>query len=43
MKNNVFTTKLLDLILIENHLFLVLEYMDSDMKKVLTTASDFSE
>lgn len=37
MKANVFTTKLLDIFLVDrNNLFIVLDYVSSDLKKMLT-------
>ena len=42
MKGNVFTTKMLDLILIDRNLFIVLEYVNTDLKKVLGSCSDGS-
>ena len=45
MKGNVFTTKMLDLFLMDKNLFIVLEYVNSDLKKVLGACAEanFSE
>jgi serine/threonine protein kinase len=50
MKNNVFTTKLLDIIASTNvdkmsYIFIVMEHVDSDLKKVFNTTQniDFNE
>jgi len=42
MKNNKFTSKLYDIITDKemNIVFLVLEFMDSDLKKVLTSVGE---
>ena len=43
MKNNFFTPELIDIILVqegeEEHLFIVMELVQSDLKKVLTTTN----
>lgn len=45
MKSNVFTTKLLDIIASKNvekmnYIFIVMEHVDSDLKKVFNTTQD---
>ena len=46
MKNNSYTPKLIDLIQVHDkdgdHLFIVLEYMQSDLRKVLLTTKNIS-
>jgi mitogen-activated protein kinase 1/3 len=42
MKNNIYTTKLLDLLLVEDCLFIVLEHVDQDLKKVLSNSDEIN-
>lgn len=37
MKNNKYTTRIHDLVLKDKHLFVVMDYMDSDLKRLLTS------
>ena len=45
MQGNVFTTKLLNITLVDKNLFIVLEHIESDLKKVLLTTGsiEFNE